>query len=51
MDTPRKRERPVMKRFLIEFILVNWRNDSPTEAAKGNQKKESKKDQPSEINS
>ena len=29
---PRKSESPVMIRFLIEFMLVNWRNDNPTEA-------------------
>lgn len=31
---PRKSESPVIIRFLIEFILVNWRKDSPTDAAK-----------------
>ena len=32
IDIPRNSESPVMMRFLIEFILVNWRNDNPTEA-------------------
>lgn len=32
IDNPRKRETPVMKRFLIEFMFVNCRNDNPTEA-------------------
>jgi len=34
MDKPKKRETPQIKRFLIEFMLVNCKNDSPTEAAK-----------------
>lgn len=32
MDKPKKRATPVMKRFLIEFIFVNCKNDNPTEA-------------------
>lgn len=31
-DKPKKRATPVMKRFLIEFMFVNCKNDSPTEA-------------------
>jgi hypothetical protein len=31
---PKKRATPVIKRFLIEFMLVNCKNDSPTEAEK-----------------
>jgi len=34
IEKPKKRATPVMKRFLIEFMLVNCKNDSPTEAAK-----------------
>jgi len=33
-EKPKKRATPVIKRFLIEFMLVNCKNDSPTEAAK-----------------
>lgn len=33
IEIPRKSERPVMMRFLIEFMLVNWRKDNPTEPA------------------
>jgi len=33
-ENPKKRATPVIKRFLIEFMLVNCKNDSPTEAAK-----------------
>ena len=33
MEIPRKSDSPVIMRFLIQFILVNWRNDNPTEAA------------------
>jgi len=32
MDKPKKRETPQIKRFLIEFMLVNCKNDSPTDA-------------------
>jgi hypothetical protein len=32
IDNPKKRETPTIKRFLIEFMLVNCKNDSPTEA-------------------
>lgn len=31
-DIPRNSESPVIMRFLIEFMFVNWRNDNPTEA-------------------
>jgi hypothetical protein len=34
IDNPKKRETPVIKRLLIEFMLVNCKNDSPTEAEK-----------------
>jgi len=34
IDKPKKRATPVIKRFLIEFMLVNCKNDSPTEAEK-----------------
>jgi len=34
MDKPKKRETPQIKRFLIEFMLVNCKNDSPTDAVK-----------------
>jgi hypothetical protein len=34
IDMPKKRATPVIKRFLIEFMLVNCKNDSPTEAEK-----------------
>lgn len=37
---PRNRESPVMMRFLIEFMFVNWRNDNPTEAGNKKQAKE-----------
>ena len=37
---PRKSERPVIIKFLIEFMFVNWRNERPTAAAK---RKEHKK--------
>jgi hypothetical protein len=33
---PKKRATPVIKRFLIEFMLVNCKNDSPTEATRPN---------------
>lgn len=29
---PRKSESPVITRFLMQFMFVNWRNDKPTEA-------------------
>lgn len=29
---PRKSESPVIMRFLMQFMFVNWRNDKPTEA-------------------
>lgn len=32
IDKPKKRATPVIKRFLIEFMLVNCKNDRPTEA-------------------
>ena len=32
IENPKKRATPVIKRFLIEFMLVNCKNDSPTEA-------------------
>lgn len=32
IDNPKKRDTPVMKRFLKEFMFVNCRKDSPTEA-------------------
>jgi hypothetical protein len=31
-DNPKKKATPVIKRFLIEFMFVNCKNDSPTEA-------------------
>lgn len=31
---PRKSDRPVMMRFLMEFMFVNWRKESPTDAAR-----------------
>lgn len=34
-DSPKNSETPVMKRFLIEFMFVNCKKDSPTEAAMG----------------
>jgi len=34
IDMPKKRATPVIKRFLIEFMLVNCKNDSHTEAEK-----------------
>jgi hypothetical protein len=34
IDMPKNRAMPVIKRFLIEFMLVNCKNDSPTEAEK-----------------
>ena len=33
MEIPRKSDSPVITRFLIQFMFVNWRNDNPTEAA------------------
>lgn len=33
MEIPRKSESPVIMRFLIQFMFVNWRKDNPTEAA------------------
>ena len=33
MEIPRKSDSPVIMRFLIQFMFVNWRNDNPTEAA------------------
>jgi len=34
MEIPRKSESPVIIRFLIEFMFVNWRNERPTAAAR-----------------
>lgn len=36
-DRPRNSESPVMMRFLIEFMFVNWRKDNPTEAERNSQ--------------
>jgi hypothetical protein len=36
IDKPKKKETPVMKRFLIEFMFVNCKNDNPTEAENKN---------------
>lgn len=36
IDIPRNRDNPVINRFLIEFMLVNCRNDRPTEPAEEN---------------
>lgn len=33
MDMPRNSERPVIKRFLMEFMFVNCRKDKPTDPA------------------
>jgi hypothetical protein len=35
-DKPKKKATPVMNRFLIEFMFVNCKNDSPTEAENKN---------------
>jgi len=34
-DIPRKSESPIMMRLRIEFTFVNWRNEIPTDAARG----------------
>jgi len=41
-DIPRKSESPVIMRFRIEFIFVNWRNEIPTDAARGKKSRRNK---------